>query len=331
MTGRPKIIVRIPLEERYHTQVCAAFPQADFPVCLTPEELRLQIGDAVALIGGGPLSGDLLAAAPVLRWFQVPFAGVEWALTPELIARGITVTNFSGVHVPNIPEHILALMFTFARQLRFLGHQQDQHVWGYGPNRRGEPPASFSDNLFEIEGQTLGILGLGDIGVSLAQKAHALGMHVLATRRHPRDPPPYVDRLVPNDALPELLAASDHVALCLPLTTATRDIIGAAELAQMKPTAYIYNIGRGELIAQDALIAALHAGTIAGAGLDVATPEPLSVDSPLWDMPNVFITGHTAGSTPKYWERGTALVIENVRRFLAGEPLRNVVDPAAGY
>jgi len=268
MTARPKIIVRIPLEERYYTQLCAACPQADFPVCLTPEELHLQIGDAVALIGGGPLSDDLLAAAPILRWFQVPFAGVEWALTPELVARGITVTNFSGVHVPNIPEHILALMFTFARQLRFLGHQQDQHIWGYGPNRRGEPPSSFGDNLFEIEGQTLGILGLGDIGASLAQ---------------------------------------------------------------MKPTAYIYNIGRGELIAQDALIAALRTGTIAGAGLDVATPEPLPTDSPLWDMPNVFITGHTAGPTPKYWERGIALVIENVRRFLADEPLRNVVDPAAGY
>jgi len=326
---RPAIIVRHSLAPHYYAQLCAAFPHVAFPVCTTAEEMHTHLPDAVALIGAERLTSETLAAAPNLRWLQVPFAGVDHFLTPEIVAHGITITNFSGVHVPNIPEHILALMFAFARQLRLRGQEQDRHIWHNGPD--ADPRAAVGDGVFELEGQTLGVVGMGDIGAALARKAHALGLHVLATRRHPGDSPAYVDRLLPPVALPELLIASDHVALCLPLTSETRGIIGAGELAQMKHSAYIYNIGRGELIAQDALIAALRAGTIAGAGLDVTTPEPLPADSPLWDMPNVLITGHTSGVTPNYWERGIVLVIENVRRFLANEPLLNVVNPAIGY
>lgn len=330
MGSRPKMIVRIPLEARYYEALCTAFPHVDFPLCLTLEELRAHIMDAVSYIGGAPIPTELLLLARALRWIQAPFAGVNQFLTPEIIARGITITNFSGIHVPNLPEHILAMMFSFARQLPRLVHLQDQHIWDNDTRDLDARTAAISD-VFELEGQTLGVVGLGDIGASLAQKAHALGLRVFATRRHPGDVPPYVNRLLPSGALPELLANADHVVLCVPLTEETRHIINTAALAQMKPTAYLYNIGRGELIDQEALIVALERGTIAGAGLDVATPEPLPADSPLWDMPNVLITGHTSGKSPKYWDRGIALVIENVARFLAGEPLRNVVDPSAGY
>lgn len=185
--------------------------------------------------------------------------------------------------------------------------------------------------VFELGGQTLGVVGLGAIGDALAQRAYGVGMRVIATRRRPGDLPPHVARVLAPDALPTLLAEADHVALCLPLTATTRGIVGAAELARMKRTAYVYNTGRGVLMDQDALIAALRGGAIAGAGLDVTTPEPLPADSALWDLPNVLITAHTSGATPRHWDRGLELILDNVRRLLADETLRNVYDPVAGY
>ena len=287
------------------------------------------------LIGGGAVSADLLAAAPQLRWIQLPVAGVERMVTPAMLAHGIAITTFSGVTAPNIAEHVLAMMFAFARNLPTLLRQQDRHVWREGetatnPATRGASRTMWPP-VFELGSQTLGVVGLGAIGDALAQRAHGIGMRVIATRWRPGDPPPHVTRLLTPVALPALLAEADHVALCTPLTAATQGIVGAAELAQMKRTAYLYNTGRGALIDQDALIAALRDGTIAGAGLDVTTPEPLPADSALWDLPNVLITAHTSGATPRHWDRGLALLLDNVRRFLADEPLRNRYDPVAGY
>jgi phosphoglycerate dehydrogenase-like enzyme len=332
---RPTIILRFALDEPYLTTLREAFPQADFPVCATNEELARAIGGADALIGGGALDDTLLAAAARLRWVQLPTAGVDGQDLGALVARGIAVTTFSGVTAPNIAEHILTLMFAFARNLRLLIRQQERHIWRDGatagdPRQRGASRTLFPP-VFELEGQTLGIVGLGAIGDALARKAHGVGMRVIATKRQPAAPPAHIERLLPVDQLPTLLADADHVALCLPNTAATRGLIGARELGLMKPTAYLYNTGRGVLVDQEALIAALQDGTIAGAGLDVTDPEPLPADSPLWDLPNVLMTAHTSGATPRHWERGLALISENVRRFLADEPLRNRFDPAAGY
>ncbi len=329
------IILRFALEEPHLGALRAAFPGVAFPVCTTDEELTAAIGDADALIGGGAVSADLLAAAPRLRWIQLPVAGVERMVTPEMLARGIAITTFSGVTAPNIAEHVLAMMFAFARNLPALVRQQDRHVWRQGevapdPATRGASRTMWPP-VFELGGQTLGVVGLGAIGDALARLAHGIGMRVIATRRRPGVPPPHVARLLDPDALLALLAEADHVTLCLPLTATTRGIVGAAELAQMRRTAYLYNTGRGALIDQDALIAALRGGGIAGAGLDVTTPEPLPADSVLWDMPNVLITAHTSGATPRHWDRGIVLIRDNVRRFLAEEPLRNVYDPVAGY
>jgi len=329
------IILRFALEEPYLGALRAAFPDVAFPICTTEGELAAAIGDADALIGGGAVSADLLAAAPRLRWIQLPVAGVERMVTPAMLARGIAITTFSGVTAPNIAEHVLAMMFAFARNLPILLRQQDRHIWREGetvpdPATRGASRTMWPP-VFELGGQTLGVVGLGAIGDALAQRAHGIGMRVIATRWRPDSLPPHVARLLDPDALPALLAEADHVALCVPLTAATRGIVGAAELARMKRTAYLYNTGRGALIDQDALIAALQNGTIAGAGLDVTTPEPLTADSALWDLPNVLITAHTSGATPRHWERGIALILDNVRRFLADEPLRNVYDPGAGY
>jgi len=308
--------------DQHRERLAREFPDAEFPLATTPEELSIALAKATGLIGGAPLSAELLAAAPRLRWIQATSAGVEDLLLPELNQRRITLTNFSGVGAPNIAEHVLALILVFARGLKPLMERQGQHAW---------PDDSFALTTFELSGQVLGIVGMGDIGDEVARRAHALGMRVIGTQRHPEEPPPYVERLLLSDGLDELLAIADHVVLCLPLTNETRHTIGVDELKRMQRSAYLYNIGRGELIDQDALIAALRADEIAGAGLDVATPEPLPVDSPLWDAPNVVVTGHTAGHTPLYWDRGIELLVDNLHRFLAGEPLLNTVDTGAGY
>lgn len=332
---RPTIILRFALEEPYLTTLRSTFPEVDFPICATPEELAAAIGAADALIGGGALDAALLDAAPRLRWVQLPVAGVDGMDTAPLVARGIMVTTFSGVTAPNIAEHVMMLMFAFARNLRLLLGQQEKHIWrdGAGPGDPRQRAASRTlfPPVFELEGQTLGVVGLGAIGDALARKAHGVGMRVIATRRRGGETPAHLERLYAPAELDTLLAEADHVALCLPLTAESRGLIGARELGLMRPTAYLYNTGRGKLVDQDALIAALRSGTIAGAGLDVTTPEPLPADSPLWDLPNVLMTAHTSGATPRHWERGLALISENVRRFLAGEPLRNRFDPAAGY
>lgn len=320
--AKAKLIVQVPLEARSIERLQQEFPEAEFPLCITPEALHEEIGEADALIGGASLTPDLLEAAPKLRWVAATSAGVENLPIDALAERGILLTNFSGIAAPNIAEHVLAMMLAFARALRPLFHRQDQHQW---------PEDDAALPTFELGGQTLGIIGMGEIGQHLARKAHGIGMRVLAIQRHPDRKPAYVARLLAGDALPELLAESDHVCLCLPLTSATKYTIDRDELDRMKRTAYLYNIGRGALVNQEALIAVLRGGTLAGAGLDVTTPEPLPADSPLWEMPNVLVTGHTAASTPHYWERGMDLLVENVRRFLAGDELRDAVDIKAGY
>ena len=322
MSERPTLVLRFEPESRHLERLRQEFPDGEFVVAALPEELEGVLGEAAALIGGGPVSADQLAAAPKLRWIQATSAGVEAFLTPELHERGIVLTNYSGINAPPIDDHVIALLLAFARGLKPLLARQFEHEWV----EEEVPPT------FEPAGQTLGIIGLGDIGEGVAQRAHGLGMRVLGLQRHPPDePPPGVERVLPAEGLPELLAASDHVVLCLPLTDATEGLIGRDELRQMKRSAYLYNIGRGGLIDQEALIAALRAGTIAGAGLDVVEPEPLPPDSPLWDLPSVLITGHTAGNSPQTGERGIELLVANVRHFLAGEPLRNEVDTRAGY
>jgi phosphoglycerate dehydrogenase-like enzyme len=320
---RPVVVLRADPGARHRERLAREFPHVDFPLAETPEALAGVLAEAEALVGGTSMTAETLASAPRLRWLQATSAGVEDFLIPELQQRSITLTNFSGVAAPNIAEHVLALILAFARGLKPLLERQARREW---PEEDREVPT------FELSGQILGVVGMGDIGDEVARRAHALGMRVLATQRHEEEPPAYVERLLTGeDGLDELLPIADHLVLCLPLTAQTRHTIAADELARMQPSAYLYNIGRGDLIDQDALVEALRQGRISGAGLDVSIPEPLPPESPLWDAPNVLITGHTAGETPRYWDRGIELVVDNLRRFLANEPLRNVVDTRAGY
>lgn len=260
------------------------------------------------------------AGAVNLRWFQSIGAGVERVILPGMRQNGLIVTNSSGIHGTNISEHLLAMMLAFARQLPALIRATD----------RGEWLDDARSGVFELSGQTLHIVGYGDIGQTLGRKAKALSIRVTATRRRPRSDP-FADLVSGFDDLPARLGEADHVAICLPQTPTTIGFFNAELIAACKPGAYVYNIGRGPVVDQDALIAALDSGHLAGAGLDVTDPEPLPADSPLWRRENVMITAHTAGGTPFFFERLMETVAENLHRIQSGQPLMNLVNLEAGY
>ncbi|MCC6315698.1 MAG: D-2-hydroxyacid dehydrogenase [Thermomicrobiales bacterium] len=298
-----------------------AFPDLTIDVVEWPPDIAtLREADAAVLWQVRP---EWLEAAPRLRWIHVGGAGVDNLPLTEIARHGVTLTNNSGIHVPNMPEHQLALMLAFARGLPRLMRAQTRHEW------RDEATAR---EVFDLAGQTLLLVGMGEVGLGAGERAAALGMRVLGVRRRPDLPTPsFIERVYGVDALSEALPEADHVAIGLPLTEETTGLFGPEAFAAMKPGAYLYNLGRGPIVDTDALIAALVDGRLAGAGLDVTEPEPLPADSPLWDMDNVIITAHTSGASPHYWERATPLIEENIRRYRAGEALRNEVDLVAGY
>jgi phosphoglycerate dehydrogenase-like enzyme len=276
-----------------------------------------------ATIGWDFLAVDtLLDAAPALRWLHLRGAGVDRIVTPRLVASDVVLTNGSGNHAPNIAEHLLGMMLAFARRFPQLLRAQQARQW-----------TTFGmDDFFELSGQTLAIVGMGAIGAELAWRAHALGMQVVGVRRHAGGPPPRgAARVEPLAALDDVLAAADHVAIALPLTDHTRGMFDARRLARCKAGAYLYNVGRGPIVDAAALLEALDGGRLAGAGLDVTDPEPLPATSPLWTHPKVMVTAHTSGLTPRSFERYQALLLENLRRFVGGEELVNVVDKRSGY
>jgi len=305
----------------YRARLATDFPEATFiSYEREPEALERHIAEADAVIGSVP--DQLLPRATRLRWVQVTGAGANAVCTPGMIARDdIIGTSCVGVHVASVPEQTLAMLFAFARRLpEQIINQAGEHRW-YWPT-----------GMFEIEGQTMGILGLGHIGLALARKARGLGMRVTGWRRSGQPTPAgLLDRQFAPDDLDGLLADADHVVVCLPLTPETDGLIGARELRLMKPSAHLFNVGRGQIVDQEALIAALHAGVIAGAGTDVPHPEPLPPDHPLWTTPNLILLTHYGGLTPQYGPRAYAIIGDNVRRFLAGEPLQKVVDKRRGY
>lgn len=313
-----------PLPAAELDRVRAAVPEVRLVSAEGPEGLRAAAGaDAVLLGHQGASIDDVLGAAPGVRWIQTASAGVDRHLTPRLRASPVVLSNASGVHAPNIAEHVLALMLGFARGLPQLAQAQQRSEW------RGEPPRG----LFELEGQSLVVVGLGAIGAAIARKASALGLRVTGVRRDPSgERRAELARVVGLDALDGVLATADHVVIALPLTPATQGLFDAARLARVCAGAYLYNIGRGALVDTAALVDALQSGHLAGAGLDVVDPEPLPAASPLWQLRDrVVISGHTSGNSPRTVTRLVDLLIDNLLRARDGRPLRNVVDIARGY
>ena len=328
--------------------------QRDFPdmqVVQLPfyDGLDREIPDA-DIFAGWSLRPQQLVAARKLRWIHATAAGVSQLLTPELVASDIVVTNSRTIQGPIVAEHVIAVVLALAKGLPGAIRYQDRHEWAQKQLWQ-QPP-----RLREISGATLGLVGFGTIARETARRALALGMKVIAVREHPEhgtapgrelaSTQSHADadfnsavlqfgssavRILGLDSLDELLRASDYVVLTAPETPRTAGLINAARLAQMRPDAFLINVSRGSLLDEAALVDALRSRRIAGASLDVFQTEPLPADSPLWDAPNLLLTPHTAAVVDGLWERHYALIAENVRRFLAGRPLLNLVDKQKGY
>ncbi|HKW22969.1 MAG TPA: D-2-hydroxyacid dehydrogenase [Ktedonobacterales bacterium] len=270
---------------------------------------------------------DLLAIAPNLKWIALPSAGADHAIRAGIVQPGgPVVTTASGIHAVPIGEFALSLMLMWVRHWPQIIDYQRAGTW---------PDSAGRERLHgrELDGATLGVVGLGSIGRHIARLGRAFGMRIIATRRSASAGAgdPDVDMMVPPDRLGDLLAAADFVVVSVPATEQTRHLIGADELRAMRHAAFLINISRGSAIDEAALIAALTDGVIGGAGLDVFETEPLPAESPLWQLPNVTISPHVAGNTDQYSRRFTDLFLENLARYRAREPLRNVVDLERGY
>jgi phosphoglycerate dehydrogenase-like enzyme len=301
----------------------AEFPQMEVIHLPDYKGLDKEIVDADVFVGWS-LRAEQLRAAKKLRWIHSPAAAVHQLMIPELVASDVQVTNAAEVHGPVVAEHAIAVMLALAKRLPSAVRYQEKHIWCQEQLWNERP------RLRELAGSTLLLLGLGNIGGNVASRAVALGMRVVAVREHPGNRMEHVEVYGSGD-LDNLVVHSDFVVLAAPLTERTRHIINADRLRRMKPECYLINVARGQLIDDTALVEALRSRRVGGAALDVFTSEPLPADSPYWDLENVLITPHSAALTERLWERHYALIADNLRRFLAGEPLRAVVDKRSGY
>ena len=309
-------------------------PQVERLRRLFPQHQFLYATDAAARAAGlaecdvaftWVLEPQELAAAPHVRWVHTSAVAVGTLCLHDLAGRGILVSNTRGVQARPIAEHVFACVLAFARQLPFALDQQRQGAWSQNAHVGARLP-------WMLPGRTFGVVGLGSIGAEIARLATAWDIRVVGVRRRPEaGGPPGVSEVFGIDELPRLLAQSDVAVVAAPLTDDTRPLIGAAEIAAMKPGAVLVNIARGRLVDTEALIAALASGHLAGAALDVFDREPLPADHPLWRAPNVLLTPHTSGFRAGHWEEVVDLFADNLRRYERGEPVRWAVDPALGY
>ncbi|MFP4199527.1 MAG: D-2-hydroxyacid dehydrogenase [Halanaerobium sp.] len=274
----------------------------------------LPLLEEAEIVFGWPKT-DLVKKAKNLKWLHLPSAGVDRYANQEIYQnQSILLTNSSGVYGKPIAEHVFSMIMAHNRNLIDYAYDKKEKKW----QRKNEIKDFFNS--------TVGILGLGDIGSTIAKRAKAWGAKVLALKRTMIEPPEYVDQIYLNQDLDQLLKKSDYVILTLPGTPETEGIIGKEELQLMKETAFIVNIGRGSLIDQQQLIEALKNNWIGGAGLDVTEPEPLPKDSELWQLDNLILTPHTSGFSPTNDQRRFEIFKDNLLRYLKDKELKNLVD-----
>jgi len=274
---------------------------------------------------GWSLRPEQFKIAGKLKWIHSPAAAVHQLMYPDLINSDVILTNSSGVHGPVVAEHAIAVILALAKRLPQAMHYQTRKIWAQELLWNEHPRPR------EVAGATVLVAGMGGIGSEFAVRAKALGMKVIAIRENPAKGAGPADEVYGPEKIDELLPQADFVLLCTPVTPATTAIINRERLNKMKFGAYLINVARGPLVDEAALIEALQEQRIAGAALDVFVEEPLPAESPFWSLDNVLITPHTAAVTEKLWERHYELIVENMRRFLAGKPLLNEVDKRRGY
>lgn len=286
----------------------------------TEEEARREIVDADAAFG--TITPALLGMAQRLRWLQAPAAAPPAGYYyPELVQHPVVITNFRGIYNDHIAAHIMAYILAFARGLHIYLPRQMRQEWN---------PALESSVVHLPEALAL-IIGVGGIGAETARLCTAFGMRVLGVDARRTDLPEGVAELYPPDELDRLLPLADFVIMTVPHTPQTEGMMNTARFKRMQRSAFLINIGRGMTVRLDDLVDALRRGEIAGAGLDVYEIEPLPAEHPLWTAPNVLLTPHTAGHGPYLDQRRLEIILDNMRRFSAGQPLRNVVDKLSWF
>jgi len=300
-------------------QIQSQGKDVELTVTKSLDELNRLLPEVDVVIGA--VNAEMLAKAKNLRWMQHTEAGLETVLFPELVESPVVVTNMARMFAPCISETAIAMLLALTRGL-------NKYYIPQFPQKK-----YFAErNLVEVDGMTMGIVGMGGLGSATAMRAHyGFNMRILATDAKPMAKPIFVDTLREPGWLMEMVPQVDVLVNAAPLTKETTRMFDEKVFRAMKKTAYFLSISRGGLVDQPALIQALKEGWIAGAGLDVVTPEPLPPDSLLWDCPNTILTCHTSGFSPQRRIRQMGLIAENVRRYASGLPLLNVVDKQRGY
>ena len=322
---RPKVVVvedQWPDRPGRAAELARVAPGVEIRIAKAGGDVAALVADADGLLGRP--SAAVLARGAKLRWIQSPSAGVEGPLRiPGFIESPVLLTNAQRIYGPPVAEHVFGLLLGLSRRIPTAARLQQEGRWDPSPFLPREMP--------ELHGRTLLVAGLGGLGTEVAKIGRGFGMRVIGTRNVKGEPTDLAEYVGGADELAALVAEADFVVNTLPLTTATCQAFSAAVFAAMKPTAYFVNVGRGGTVDTDALVQALKDHRIAAAGLEVTDPEPLPAGHPLWAMPNVLITPHMGSNSVMERERLWLLWRENLRRFVAGEPLLAVVDKRAGY
>jgi len=314
-----RIVLCYPVERRHFEQIAAVVPTAEL-IDAGQQHIAAEIHRADIYCGHAkvPLDWPAIVREGRLKWIQSSAAGMDHCLVPAVIESDITVTSASGVLADQVTEHATGLIIALTRSFPVFFRAQRAKEFIRRPTR-------------DLHHSTVGIVGFGGVGRRLAQVLCSFKTRILATDMFPIDKPDYVDELWPADRLIDLVRAVDILVLCAPLTPATRGMIGTAELAQMKKGSLLVNVARGPLVIERDLVTALESGHLAGAAVDVTEVEPLAAESALWNLPNVIITPHVAGQSKVRIDQMTDFFCDNLQRYLAGRPLRNLVDKRLGF
>ena len=339
MNNSIDVLITLPFPEELVAQLSAVSPRLHISVQKAgqPDEVSMDVWRRVEVL----YTSDVVHSveqAPRLCWIQFHWAGVDHAIShPTLLKPDLVATSLSGAATPQMGEYILMMLLALGHRLPNMIDHQKRPEWPADRWKRFKP--------LELTSSTVGIVGYGSIGREVARLLNAFGATVLASKHDAKNPQdtgytpdglgdPTGDlarRIYPPQAIPSMLSECDFVVVTVPLTAQTRHLIGEKEIAALKPSAFLVDASRGGVIDHEALIPALRERKFAGAALDVFPEEPLPADSPLWTLPNVVITPHISGITPHYDERAVQLFAENLKRYLAGKPLFNLIDPSRGY
>jgi phosphoglycerate dehydrogenase-like enzyme len=321
-----KLLITVPWDQKQLLRVKQAFPQVEFQTALSEDLILEAVGEAEVVFGD--VSRQAFLKARKLRWIQCHGAGVNRLVAiPELVASSILVTSTSGAHAPTIAEHFFGGLISLTRRLPelYLAKQRREWVnWPDWANRIGRLPVS-------LVGMTMGVVGLGNIGRAIAERANAFQMRVIAVDISDVPQPPYLAEFWKIDQLPQLLQQSDVVVVTVPGTPATANLLSKEMLSMMKPTAFLGVLSRGGIVDEEAVATMLIEGRLSGAVMDVFQKEPLPSDSRLWDAPNLILTPHSSGKSEQTTAAATSIFIENLGCYLAGKPLRNVIKKEMGF